>query len=117
MRGVVARLLDFAEARKLCLDSVVMPGWQGSPTGKPGDGAAEGAAQNSGTNALQAKLEEERVQLKKQLKDTKEQRMRLQEAHLGKALSKEEIEPLLPAEQSPQKGGGDLRETADSVAD
>lgn len=99
MNGVVARLQDIATGRGLNLAEVVMPSWQ-----RPEDSAEEQSAVRQ-LEERQARLREEKTRLLQELEQKREQRRRVQQAHLGTATFTES-EPLLGKGASAAGAGG-----------
>lgn len=111
MRGVVAKLHELTDVRKINLGTVEMPAWPSKGQHQAAsDAAASEAARES--EARKSKLENEKRQLKKQLEEAREQRRRVTESHLGASSTKEELGMLLPADSGQGKGGPGQRAAA-----
>merc|ERR1712232_1345072 len=92
MRGVVARLHEFADGRKIIYDEVKMPSW-GQSSSSGGD-AGDNTVALEELRRRREKLDEVRQGLQRELEERRERRKRVQEAYLGKGITLEEIEPL-----------------------
>lgn len=119
MNGALARITEMAESRYVDLQDVDMPPWQ--------DDAKDGERDREVLSELEDRrrgLEVERARLLKQLEQTREQRRRLQEEHLGVAVESM-VQPLVnssprapqetaAARQRSDPGTGALRELVEA---
>lgn len=118
MSGVLARLTDISESRKIDFESVKMPEWQQASEIRQEAVAAKELRSQAKT------IEEEKERLLLMLEQARDKRRRLVEQHLGETISQDNLTPLLRASKpespnvpEPPPGAKKIKDKATPVAE